>query len=202
MTRITELSQLDVNGTYSYADYLTWQFDDAVELIRGKIMAMSPAPTTKHQRIVTELGGQLYNYFRAKPCELFFAPFDVRLFDPRKSIVANEKIFTVVQPDLCVVCNREQLDERGCLGAPDWIVEILSAGNSKRETQIKYQLYQESGVKEYWLVYPYEKAVHQFVLDGASGLFQLKAMYAEEDCASPALFPDCKVDLAEVFAED
>ncbi len=100
-----------------------------------------------------------------------------------------------------MVCNREQLDERGCLGAPDWVVEILSAGNSKREMQIKYGLYQESGVKEYWLVYPYEKAVHQFVLDEASGLFQLKAMYAEEDCVSPALFADCQVDLAEVFAD-
>lgn len=201
MTQITELSQLDLNATYSYADYLTWQFDDAVELIRGKIMAMSPAPTTKHQFIVTNLGGVLFNYFHKGPCRLFYAPFDVRLYDRRKSIVANRDIFTVVQPDLCVVCNRGQLDERGCLGAPDWIVEILSAGNSKREMQIKYQLYQESGVKEYWLVYPYEKAVHQFVIDDASGLFQLKAMYAEEDCPSPALFPDCNVDLAEVFAE-
>jgi len=71
----------------------------------------------------------------------------------------------VVQPDLCVICNLEQLDAQGCNGAPDWIIEILSKGNSKHETQDKYTLYQESGVKEYWIVYPYEQSVHQFVLN-------------------------------------
>lgn len=201
MAKITELSQLDLNGTYSYADYLTWEFDDAVELIRGKIMAMGPAPTTKHQRIATHLGGLLYDFFRQGPCELFFAPFDVCLYDRRKSIVAAKEIFTVVQPDLCVICERDKLDDKGCLGAPDWVVEILSAGNSKREMQIKYQLYQDSGVKEYWLVYPYEKAVHQFVLDAQTELFQLRAMYGEDDWATSSVFPDCRIDLAEVFAE-
>ncbi|MGH8548382.1 MAG: Uma2 family endonuclease [Methylococcales bacterium] len=201
MSKITNLSQLDLNGRYSYADYLTWQFGDALELIRGKIMLMSPAPTSKHRRIVTHLGGQLYDFFRKRPCELFYAPFDVRLYDRGKSVVAFQEIYSVVQPDLCVICDKNKIDERGCSGAPDWVIETLSAGNSKLETQIKYQLYRESGVQEYWLVYPYEKAVHQFVRNPTADAYQLQAMYGEDDTAIPALFPDCRIDLEDVFAE-
>jgi Uma2 family endonuclease len=201
MNPINKLSQLDLNETYSYADYLTWQFDETVELIKGKIQLMSPAPNVRHQSIVTELGGHLYSFFRKKPCKLFYAPLDVRLYNKRKSILTNKEIFTVVQPDLCVICNPEQLDVQGCNGAPDWIIEILSAGNSKRETQEKFTLYQESGVKEYWIVYPYEQSVHQFVLNEQTEKYELITMYSGEDTASPALFPDLLIDLAEVFAE-
>jgi Uma2 family endonuclease len=199
--KITDLSQLDLNGMYSYADYLTWHLDDALELIRGKIMPMAPAPTSTHQRIVTNLGGQLYTFFHKKPCALFYAPFDVRLYDRRKSVVANQDIYSVVQPDLCVICDPHKIDEKGCLGAPDWVVEILSAGNSKREMQLKYQLYLESGVREYWLVYPYEKAVHQFVLNTETDSYQLHAMYGEDDCAVPVIFPACRIGLEEVFGD-
>ncbi|GAW84803.1 conserved hypothetical protein [Bathymodiolus platifrons methanotrophic gill symbiont] len=199
--KITQLSQLDSEATYSYADYLTWQLDKAVELIRGKVMLMSPAPNVKHQSIVTNLGGVLYQFFYKKPCKLFYAPFDVRLYDQHKSIKADQDIYTVVQPDLSVICDPEKLTEQGCLGAPDWIIEILSPGNSKKEMQIKYALYQESGVKEYWMVYPYEKAVHQFMLDVETEKYQLIAMFAEEDYASPQVFSDLKIDLQEVFSE-
>ena len=198
----TDLTQLDLNGTYTYADYLTWQFDGAIELIKGKIMEMSPAPSSEHQGIVTNLGGTLYNFFRKKPCKLFYAPFDVRLYNHKKSIVANRDIYSVVQPDLCIICDKTKIDIKGCLGSPDWIIEILSRGNSKREMQLKYELYQESGVREYWLVYPGEKAVHQFVLDEQSEKYQLLNMYSGEDTATPQLFPDCQIDLREVFEDD
>jgi Uma2 family endonuclease len=202
MTKTTHLSQLDLNGTYTYADYLTWQFDDAIELIKGKIMAMSPAPSSEHQRISWQLSGSLFNFFKHKDCRAFAAPFDVRLYDRKKSIVANQDIYSVVQPDLSVICDKTKIDIKGCLGSPDWIIEILSAGNSKKEMQLKYQLYQESGVKEYWLVYPYEKAVHQFVLNQETEKYQLLNMYAGEDTAVPQLFPDCRIDLLEVFEND
>lgn len=202
MTKTTDLSQLDLNGTYTYADYLSWQFDDAIELIKGKIMTMSPAPSSEHQGIVTNLGGVLYNFFYKKPCKLFYAPFDVRLYDRKKSLVANQNIFSVVQPDLCVICDKTKIDSKGCLGSPDWVIEILSRGNSKKEMQLKYQLYQESGVKEYWLIYPGEKAVHQFVLDEDTEKYQLLNMYSGEDIAMPQLFPDCQIDLREVFEDD
>ena len=198
MTKITQLSQLDLNQTYSYADYLTWQFKETVELIRGKIILMSPAPNVKHQRISMNFSGSLFNFFKRKKCQVFAAPFDVRLYDRKKSILANEDIHTVVQPDLCVICNPEFLDAQGCNGAPDWIIEILSKGNSKREMQIKYELYQESGVQEYWIVYPNDQAINQFVLDD-NGRYQLKQMYTDDDIATPHLFPELAIDLTEVF---
>lgn len=123
MPKITQLSQLDLNKTYSYADYLTWQFDEAVELIKGKIMLMSPAPNVNHQRISADLNGMLYNFFKHKKCQFFAAPFDVRLYDRKKSILKNEESHSVVQPDLCVICNPDILDKQGCNGAPDWILK-------------------------------------------------------------------------------
>ncbi|NOQ35143.1 MAG: Uma2 family endonuclease, partial [Methylococcaceae bacterium] len=144
MAKITDISQLDLNETYSYADYLTWQFDDALELIKGKIMLMSPAPNVNHQRIETRLLLAIGNYLVGKRCEMFPAPFDVRLYDRNKSILKNKECHTVVQPDLCVICNPDILDKQGCNGAPDWVIEILSKGNSRKDMKIKYELYQES----------------------------------------------------------
>jgi Uncharacterized protein conserved in cyanobacteria len=126
----------------------------------------------------------------------------VRLYDRKKSIVANKDIYSVVQPDICIICDKSKIDTKGCLGSPDWIIEILSAGNSKRDMQIKYALYQESGVKEYWLVYPFEKAVHQFVLNDETEKYQLITMYSGEDIAAPHLFPECQIDLREVFENE
>jgi Uma2 family endonuclease len=198
MPKITQLSQLDLTQTYSYADYLTWRFTETVELIKGKITLMSPAPNVKHQAISRNLHGICYPFFRRNPCRLFAAPFDVRLYDRKKSLLASQDIRTVVQPDLCVICNPALLDQQGCNGAPDWIIEILSKGNSKREMQIKYQLYAEAGVQEYWIVYPNDQAIHQFVLD-VEGRYQLNNMYTDDDIATPQLFPELKIELAEVF---
>lgn len=199
ITKTTELSQLDTNNIYSYADYITWQIKETVELIKGKVMLMSPAPNVKHQRVSTHLTATLYNFFRRQKCQVFAAPFDVRLYDRNKSILASQDIHTVVQPDICVICNPEYLDDQGCNGAPDWIIEILSKGNSKRDLQIKYQLYQEAGVQEYWLVFPEQNVIYQFVL-ADNKQYQLKNMYADDDLAIPALFPDLAIDLVEVFA--
>lgn len=200
MAPITQLSQLDPNGTYSYADYLTWQLEESVELIKGKVMAMSPAPSRKHQTVITNLGGTLYQFFHKKPCKLFYAPFDVKLYDRRKSLLSDRDVFSVVQPDLCVICDKEKLTEQGCDGAPDWIIEILSPGNSRKEVRLKYDLYQESGVTEYWLVFPYEQIVQQFVLD-ENGKYQLHALYPGNEIVTPYLFPDLQIDLNDVFAE-
>jgi Uma2 family endonuclease len=198
MPKITQLSQLDFSKTYSYADYLTWQLDEAVELIKGKISLMSPAPNLNHQQIERNLIIDIGTYLRGKKCQVFPAPFDVRLYDRKKSILKNEESYTVVQPDLCVVCNPEILDKQGCNGAPDWIIEILSKGNSKKEMQIKYALYQEAGVSEYWIVYPNDQAIHQFVL-AENQRYQLKAMFTDDDKISPHLFPELSIDLTEIF---
>lgn len=156
---ITSLSQLDLNGSYSYADYLTWKIKERVELIKGKIMEMSPVPTRMHQKISRKLVTEFIKAFEGGSCEFYFAPFDVRFSD------GSGNMKTIVQPDLCVVCDPNKLDEKGCIGAPDLVVEILSPGNSKREMKNKYELYQEHGVKEYWVVNPNEQHILIYVLE-------------------------------------
>lgn len=153
MEKILSLSQLDLRGLYTYADYLTWQFDQAVELIKGKILPMAE-PSRRHQQISRDLNGTLFNFFKKNPCEFYAAPFDVRLFDKRKSVKANKDVYSVVQPDICVICDESKLDTRGCLGAPDLVIEILSPGNSKKEMRLKKLLYEENAVREYWIVDP------------------------------------------------
>jgi len=197
---ITQLSELDLNGVYTYADYLRWQFEERIELIRGKIFRMSPAPSAKHQRISGNLYGNLFFFFKKKPCQLFSAPFDVCLLDKKKTQTSNQEVYTVVQPDICVICDKSKIDEKGCIGAPDLIIEILSPGNSKKEMKIKYALYEESGVREYWVVYPSEQSLFQFVLNEGEK-FVLKAVFTEDEVFNAHIFPELEIDLAEIFAE-
>lgn len=192
---ITNISELDLNGTYTYADYLLWQFEERLELIKGKIFKMSPAPNTQHQAILGKLHLQVGSFFTNHYCQVFFAPFDVRF--PRKGqAMSDQRIFTVVQPDLCVICDESKIDNRGCLGAPDLVVEILSPGNSKKEVDNKFDLYQESGVQEYWIVQPEEKNVLIFTLNDSGVFVGLKP--ATEKFRS-TLFPELEIDLKEIF---
>lgn len=201
MIKITQLSQLDLNGTYSYADYLMWQFDEMVELIKGKVMLMSPAPNVEHQRFSGRLSYRIQRFLEGKACELFVAPFDVKLYDSKKSRLLDQEAYNVVQPDLCVICDSSKLTKQGCEGAPDWIIEVVSKGTAKKDMRFKYELYEDSGVREYWLVYPSEQAVYQFAMNPESEKYQLVAMSANDQIVSPVIFPDLKIDLAEVFKE-
>jgi len=197
MATITELSQLDLKGTYSYADYLKWQFEERIELLRGKVFPMSPAPSLRHQRVSKVIQGRMFNFFHGGECELFAAPVDVRLYNRKKSIKADKDVHTVVQPDLCVVCDPAKLtDIRSCNGAPELVVEILSPGNRQREMDDKFDLYQEAGVQEYWLVQPVEEVVLVYSLNEKGQFMGLKP--AIDFVVSP-LFPDLKIDLREVF---
>lgn len=188
---------LDLNKKYTYADYLNWSFDETVELIKGVIFKMAPAPSVKHQRVSTRLMGQLYNFLENSPCNLFHAPFDVRL-PIRKNEISDDQIITVVQPDICVICDNNKLEERGCLGAPDLIIEILSPGNSKKELQNKFEVYQESGVRGYWIVQPVDKYVTIYTLN-ENGEFIGSRPYTEK--MNSVIFPELEIDLEKVFAE-
>lgn len=191
MTTITKLSQLDLNKSYTYADYLMWQLKERVELIKGKIMAMSPAPARMHQKILRKINRAFDSHFAEHLCEVYFAPFDVRLPDEKGNIK------TVVQPDLCVICDPSKLDDRGCLGAPDLVVEILSPGNSKREMKDKFELYQENGVAEYWVVRPEEKNIQIFLLE--KGKYIGLAPITEGDMAASTRFPELRFSTETLF---
>lgn len=196
MEVITKLSDLDLNATYSYADYLLWQFQERVELIKGKIFEMSPAPSRKHQVILRILNRYFDRYFEHKPCGLYFAPFDVRLINFSKS-TEDKQVITVVQPDLCVICDDAKLDDRGCIGAPDLVVEILSPGNSKKEMGIKFDLYEENGVKEYWIVEPAENSIFIYTLINGKYI-GLKPCIEGQKITSP-LFPELDFEIEKIF---
>src|SRR4051812_44591789 len=131
-------ADLDINKVYCYADYLKWNFEERVELIKGKLYRMSPAPGSYHQTISIDISSQLWNFLKGKKCRVYAAPFDVRL--PKNSI-DDKEIFTVVQPDISVVCDLTKIDGKGCIGAPDIVVEILSPSNNEKELNNKYEIY-------------------------------------------------------------
>ena len=180
------------DGNYTYADYLTWQMEEMVELIKGKIFKQAAAPRVNHQRVAGIVFSAFFNFLKGKQCEAFIAPFDVRL--PVKS-KKHEDINTVVQPDICVICDSEKLDELGCVGAPDLVVEILSPGDNKKELQNKYEVYEESGVKEYWVVYPYEQVVHQYILEGD----KFQALPIAEKTINSQVLQGFEVDMDTIF---
>jgi Uma2 family endonuclease len=193
---ITSLAQLDLKQRYSYADYLTWQFSERIELLKGYIRQMA-APSTKHQRVAFRLERILGNHFDGKTCEVFHAPFDVRLDNRKKSLLQEKEVFTVVQPDICIVCDETKIDTRGCNGAPELIIEILSPNNSATDIKDKYELYAEAGVTEYWIVYPQEEHIQQYVLVNEN--YQLHEVVQRNEKIIPYLFPDLVIDLEKIF---
>ncbi|MBK9338696.1 MAG: Uma2 family endonuclease [Lewinellaceae bacterium] len=194
---ITSLDQLDLNGTYTYADYLLWQFEERVELLRGKIRRMV-APNRRHQGISGKIQYALTTALLHSSCKMYNAPFDVRL--TRFSKTKNKDVTTVVQPDLCVICDPSKLDDRGCNGAPDLIVEILSPGNSRTEMKDKFELYQEAGVLEYWVVSPIENTIQIWKLN-EQGIYIGLQPKVEGDIATTPIIPNLQVDVTEVFVD-
>ena len=192
---ITSLAQLDPEGAYTYADYLLWQFEERVELLRGKIRQMA-APNRKHQDISGKIQYALTTALLKSPCKVYNAPFDVRLTRMRN----DKEVKTVVQPDLCVICDPSKLDDRGCNGAPDLIIEILPPGNSRTEMKDKFELYQEAGVLEYWIANPSEKMIQVFRLDEQGRYVGLPALFEGDFLATP-IVPNLELDVTAVFAD-
>lgn len=191
---VTDINELDPNGTYTYADYLTWRFDEYVELFRGKLRRMSPAPKRLHQRIAGRIFSELKNFLRRKPCDVYISPFDVRLPKP-----GLQDVYTVVQPDVSIVCDRSKLDEAGCCGAPETVIEVLSKKNIDRDIREKFSLYEESGVPEYWIVSPGEKTITCYLLN--EGKYKLSGEYGEPGSIPVASLPEYTMQWEDIFEE-
>ncbi len=193
---ITDISMLDMSKVYTYANYLTWKFKERVELIKGRIFRMSPAPARMHQKISGKFFLYYANFLEGKKCEVYSAPFDVRF----PSNISDKNPVTVVQPDICVICDLSKLDDKGCNGAPDLIIEILSPSTAAKDTYNKFELFQEHGVSEYWIVDPANKIVDVFVLN-SFGKYELIRKFNESDKVQVNIFPDLIINMADVFAE-
>jgi Uma2 family endonuclease len=180
----------------TYADYLRWE-EGRFEILDGVVFAMSPAPNRAHQRVQVELARQIANHLVGKSCELFTAPFDVRLSEIEEA--ADDEILTVVQPDLAVVCDPGKLDDQGCLGAPDWVVEVLSPATAGRDHVLKRELYERFGVREYWLIHPLDRLLTCYQR-GANGRFGPATINEARGRTPVVIFPGLEIDWDLVFS--
>ena len=193
-----KFSDLDLSKSYTYADYIKWKFDEVVELIRGRVFQMS-APLSTHQQISGNIFFIFKNYLRGKNCLVFDAPFDVRLTKPKSQRKSDKDIQTVVQPDVCIVCDIAKIDRRGCVGSPDLIVEILSKGTAEKDVKDKFEIYEESGVLEYWIVSVEDCLVSVFRLD-KNGRYQADHRpYVKGDIIRVGIFTDFEIPVEEIF---
>jgi Uma2 family endonuclease len=195
---VTKFEDLDPNGTYTFADYLTWQMQERVELIKGKLFKMA-MPSEKHQRISSHLHRIYSNYLYKKKCRVYHPPFDVRLVKPphlRKE--TDKSIYTVVQPDITVICDLNKIDDRGCLGAPDLIIEILSPSTGDKDLKDKKEVYEFAHVPEYWIVHPNDQTVIVYLLNEQKK-YVVDNVYAFTDTIKASIFDDLYVDLRDVF---
>lgn len=193
---VTRFDQLNLSQYYTYQDYLTWTFPERVELFLGKVFKMSPAPSIKHQKISLNLLRNIGNFLDDKTCAVFHAPCDVRLPVSLKKGQSD----TVLQPDIIVVSDPSKLDEQGCNGAPDIVIEILSPGNSRREMKDKFDLYEASFVKEYWIVDPIHQDVMIYTLDNNNKYVGSKP-YLEGDSIGTIVLPSFSIEVGEIFKD-
>ena len=186
---------LPQENRYTMAEALTWDEQDRIELIDGYPVMMAP-PSRRHQEISGELFGQLRDYLKGKKCEIYHAPFAVRLFE--RDGERPEDVDTLVEPDISVVCDPSKLDDIGCKGAPDLVMEILSPSTTRHDKFTKFNLYQRAGVREYWIVDPVSKSVQVFVLE--DGRYSAKDFGSAEEKVRVNVLEDCEIDLSQVFS--
>lgn len=181
---------------YTFADVLSWEENDRVELIDGEAYMMAP-PSRIHQKISGEIFRQLANFLIGKNCEVYPAPFGVRLFE--KDGDRPKDVDTIVEPDISVICDKNKLDKYGCKGAPDLIIEILSPSTQRHDRFVKLNLYLWAGVREYWIVEPETRTVQVYMLE--NGILHPSAFYGPGDIAKVNVLEGCFIELCKVFEE-
>lgn len=193
-----KLSDLDLSKSYTYADYVKWTFQEVVELIKGRIIPMA-APLSNHQQTSSNLHATFKVFLRKQNCRVYHAPFDVRLPKPLSHRKSDEDIETVVQPDISIICDISKIDRRGCVGAPDLIVEILSKSTAAKDVKDKFEVYEEAGVKEYWLASVEDCTVSVFRLD-SQGIYKADHRpYVKGDFIKVGIFENFSVEVEEIF---
>ena len=191
-----EFLPLAPNGSYTYADYLTWHYPPYVELIRGWA-SIRPTPWTRHQQCLGNLLGEIAGFLRQQPASrirAWMGPLDVRLLATSSD---DYQTTTVVLPDLFVVHNPQQIDELGCVGPPDWVIEIVTPGTVARDTRTKLDLYAEAGVGEYWIVFPGERNISVYTLQGND--YQPQGDFCEPGPVPCRTLPELQIQWADVF---
>ena len=181
---------------YTFTDVLAWEENERIEIVGGEAVMMAP-PSRMHQKISGELFRQLANFLEGKKCEVYAAPFAVRLFEQDGN--TTDDVDTMVEPDIVVVCDKGKLDKYGCKGAPDLVMEVLSPSTNRHDRFVKLKLYQQAGVREYWIVDPEAQTAQVYVLE--QGVFMPSAFYSPEDIGKVGVLNGCFLELGKVFGE-
>ncbi|MFZ2956380.1 MAG: Uma2 family endonuclease [Candidatus Ozemobacteraceae bacterium] len=180
---------------FTYADYVNWPDDERWEIIDGVPYDMTPAPNRLHQEISGKFFLQIGNFLEDKSCKVYHAPFDVRLPDKDEK---DEDVLTVVQPDIVVVCDEKKLDDKGCRGSPDMVIEIISPFTSKKDKIKKFELYERHKIREYWIIHPAERFVEVYIL--TDGKYPIPMQYFDDDKVPVHVLPGLEINLAKVFS--
>lgn len=159
------------------------------ELIDGRMYMMAP-PSTGHQRISSELHGTIYNFIKSKngTCDVFAAPFAVFL---------NKDDINYVEPDISVICDKTKLDEKGCNGAPDWVIEIVSPSTSQMDYGIKLFKYRTAGVREYWIVNPLKQTVTVYDFENE----KKTNLYSFDDSIPVCIYDELSINIADLLSK-
>lgn len=184
----------DLDAFYTYADYLRMELKGRWELVKGFLRKMS-APRDAHQGAVSILHGTLFPLLRRGECVLRMAPYDVRLF-----VDIADRDTTVLQPDICVICDRSKITVRGCKGAPDLCIEVLSPSTESHDRYTKTALYEQASVREYWIVDLKRERLEQRVLQD-DGMYPLPTLYRRGDTAESAVVAGFRVSVEELMDE-
>lgn len=179
------------NKIYTYEDYLKFHQDEIVEIIDGRISAMSPAPSRIHQEIIMEISAEIRNYIKSNSgqCKVYPAPFDVVLVDENQDPKESKNI---VQPDISVICDKNKLTEKGCTGSPDMIVEVISQHNPRNDYVKKLSLYEQFRVKEYWIVNPMKKNILVYIL--TENGYGMPDMYTFNDIVKVNIYDNLEIN--------
>ena len=179
---------------YTYEDYCKFNDEKRREIINGVIYSLA-SPSKEHEEILVNLLTDFNTYLRDKKCKVYTS-FDVRL--PKKGETKNTAS-NVVRPDIFVVCDEKKLLRYGCVGAPDLVIEILSPSTGGIDKIKKFNLYQEQGVLEYWIVDPHAQTIDRFTLDVDTGKYHRAEIFSRDDAITPVIFPALTIKLAAVF---
>ena len=172
---------------YTIEDIYTLPDGERAELIDGEIYYMAP-PSTKHQALLMDLSYQIKDYIKHNngKCDVLPAPFAVFL---------NEDDINYVEPDISVICDKNKLNEKGCNGAPDWIIEIVSPSTSSLDYGIKLFKYRTAGVREYWIINPMTHTINVYDLESEKGTYQ----YNFDDNIPVCIYDDLTIRISELL---
>ena len=185
---------------YTYADYVTWPDDERWELIDGVAYNMSASPLRNHQKILGDLYIMVRAALKPRGCEAYLAPFDVFILS--ETDAEADRTDTVVEPDLSVICDPSKLVRRGCAGAPDWVVEILSTWTLRKDITVKLELYERAGVREYWVIDPGNEAIMVYLLDESGRYPPDPVLFHRGQTIRGAVVPALTVELDGLFGAD